>query len=70
MLNPHGESHMSERGLKIIIPAYTVSAQPGDPVLDENNYKYKVLLAHGFVVSHPQATLKFLMFLGCTLKGS
>jgi len=59
---------MSVSGLKVIIPAYTVSALPGDPVLlDEKSYKCKVLLAHGFVVSHPQATLRFLMFLSCSL---
>lgn len=59
---------MSVRGLKVVIPACAVSALPGDPVLlDEKSYKCKVLLAHGFVVSHPQATLRFLMFLGCSL---
>lgn len=50
---------MSVRGLKVIIPAYTVIALPGDPVLDERSYKCKVLLAHSFVVNHPQATLRF-----------
>lgn len=68
-VEPHGESPMSARGLKVIIPAYTVSSQPGDPVLAEKSYKCEVLIAQGFVVSHPQATLRFLMFLSCVLKG-
>lgn len=68
VLGTHRNTHMAVRGLKVVIPACTVSALPGDPVLlDEKSYKCKVLLAHGFVVSHPQATLRFLMFLGCSL---
>lgn len=67
-ISPQRQPHFCGRAQGEIIPVYIVSKVPGDPFLvDEKNCKCKVLLVNGFVVSHSQATLRFLMFLSCSL---